>query len=78
VALTCTLEIMRLAASWYWHERLDRPIVIGSPVSGSINVGTVERGARSESVELRLRRDVGILGGEDDMTWVDDVGTGVG
>jgi hypothetical protein len=52
--------------------------VIGSPVSGSINVGTVERGARSESVELRLRRDVGILGGEDDMTWVDDVGTGVG
>lgn len=45
-------------------------------------MGTVESGVRSEDIEGNARRIAGrekaIRGGEEDMIWVDDVGTGVG
>lgn len=54
---------------------------IGSPFSGSMRVGTADKGVRSEAAE-KVRRVEGwaaaIPGGEDDIIWVDDVGTGVG
>lgn len=40
-------------------------------------VGTADRGVRSEFDDVKVRRDA-IRGGEEDMIWVDDVGTGVG
>lgn len=54
----------------------------GSPDSGSMTVGTADKGDRSMAAE-KVRRAVArsvaaIPGGEDDMIWVDEVGTGVG
>lgn len=47
-----------------------------------MSVGTVDRGVRSEldwTIERReTDRDSAIRGGEEDMIWVDEVGTGVG
>lgn len=48
-----------------------------SPDSGSMIVGTVERGVRSDAVK-NGRREAFTRGGDDDMIWVEDVGTGVG
>jgi hypothetical protein len=51
---------------------------IGSPFSESMRAGTVDKGVRSEfDDDVKVRREA-IRGGEDDMIWVDDVGTGVG
>jgi hypothetical protein len=55
---------------------------IGSPFSGSIMVGTVDKGDRSTAAEKVRRAEeraaAAIPGGEDDMIWVEEVGTGVG
>lgn len=54
---------------------------IGSPFSGSMSVGTADKGARSEAAEKVRRVDARAAaspGGEDDKIWVDEVGTGVG
>lgn len=55
---------------------------VGSPCSESSTEGTVDNGARSENVDsVRDRpgpRVEDALGGEDDGTRVDEVGTGVG
>lgn len=45
-------------------------------------MGTVDKGVRSERVDVKVRReagrDIATRGGEEDMIWVEDVGTGVG
>lgn len=44
-------------------------------------MGTAERGTRSDTDEKVPRvagRDMEIRGGDEDMIWVDEVGTGVG
>jgi hypothetical protein len=53
----------------------------GSPFSGSISVGTADKGARSDAAEKVRRvdaRTAAIPGGEEDIIWVEEVGTGVG
>jgi hypothetical protein len=53
----------------------------GSPFSGSISVGTADKGARSDAAEKVRRVDAraaAIPGGEEDIIWVEEVGTGVG
>lgn len=56
---------------------------MGSPLSNNIIAGTADKGARSRAAE----KDRGMAGreaatpgggGEEDMIWVDEVGTGVG
>lgn len=55
---------------------------MGSPCSDNSIVGTVDNGARSESVDCvrarPARRVYGALGGEDEGIKVEEVGTGVG
>ena len=56
---------------------------VGSPCSDNSIVGTVAKGARSESAEtVRVKpgrlRVGGALGGDEDSTSVEEVGTGVG
>lgn len=55
---------------------------VGSPCSDNSIVGTVDNGARSESVDCvrarPARRVYGALGGEDEGIKVEEVGTGVG
>lgn len=45
-------------------------------------VGTVDSGVRSDAVGIKVRRETGrgiaTRGGDEDMIWVDEVGTGVG
>jgi len=50
----------------------------GSPFSGSMSVGTADRGARSDAAEKVRRADTRAAGGEEDIIWVEEVGTGVG
>lgn len=54
----------------------------GSPDSGNMTVGTADKGERSIAAEKVRRAEArslaAIPGGEDDMIWVDEVGTGVG
>lgn len=53
----------------------------GSPFSGSMSVGTADRGARSDAAEKVRRadaREAAIPGGDEDIICVEEVGTGVG
>jgi hypothetical protein len=54
-----------------------------SPDSGSIKVGTVDKGARSvvldeKTLRWSFGRAMDICGGDEDMICVEEVGTGVG
>lgn len=55
---------------------------MGSPFSDNIIAGTADKGARSRAAEKdrgREGREAATPGGgEEDMIWVDEVGTGVG
>lgn len=55
---------------------------MGSPLSNNIIAGTADKGARSRAAEKdrgREGREAATPGGgEEDIIWVDEVGTGVG